>query len=554
MDVGANISVSPGLPAFARRECRRGTILKRRRLFSSSRCTQLISIAQGSTQGPVAETAAGKVRGYANGPISVFKGIPYGATTAGVHRFAPARKPQPWTGVRDTTRLGARAPQLPAEGIIPEEVIAFTNEPMSEECLFLNVWTPALRDGRKRPVMVWLHGGGYFAGSGGQDRYDGTRLAMNHDVVVITLNHRLNVFGHLYLGEIAGEPYADSGNAGMLDIVAALEWVRDNIAEFGGDARNVTIFGESGGGGKVITLMAMPAAAGLFHRAIAQSGVALRQATRERAAKEAAAVLKHLGIAPKEWKRLFDISDKQLLNAIRDMRSAPRFTPVVDGCSLPRHPFDPDAPDISRNVPLIVGSNATEVTFFGDTPLDPIDEAALRRHLKRFLGVEDAEANGLIALYGKSHPAVSNEHLYQLIASDYWMSSDVVTLAERKSAAGAAPVFVYRFEKETPVRGGQLHSVHGLEIPYVFDNLDAPTAPALTGTEADRYPLARTMSLAWTAFARTGAPNGEGLAHWPAYTAEQRNVMIFDTTTRLAIDPYCEERLAIAAIRKRQLS
>ncbi|MBX5462097.1 MAG: carboxylesterase/lipase family protein [Steroidobacteraceae bacterium] len=511
-------------------------------------------MAQASTEGPVAETATGKVRGFANGPISVFKGIPYGATTAGAHRFAPARRPQPWTDVRDATRLGARAPQLPAEGIIPEEVIAFANEPMSEECLFLNVWTPALRDGRKRPVMVWLHGGGYFAGSGGQDRYDGTRLAMNHDVVVVTLNHRLNVFGHLYLGEIADERYTDSGNVGILDIVAALEWVRDNIAEFGGDARNVTIFGESGGGGKVITLMAMPAAAGLFHRAIAQSGLALRQATRENATKEATALLKQLGLAPKDWKRLFEISDEQLLNAIRDMRSSPRFTPVVDGRSLPRHPFDPDAPDISRHVPLIVGSNATEVTFFGDTPLDPIDEATLRRHVKRLLCVEDAEANVLIALYRKSRPTVSNEHLYQLIASDYWMSADIVTLAERKSAAGAAPVYVYRFEKETPVREGKLHSVHGLEIPYVFDNLDAPTAPALTGTEADRYPLARAMSHAWTTFARTGTPNDEGLAHWPAYTAEQRNVMIFDTTTRLAIDPYREERLAIAEIRKRQLS
>jgi len=514
----------------------------------------LTSIAQTSTAGPVAETATGKVRGYANGPISVFKGIPYGATTAGAHRFARARKPQPWKGVRDATRLGARSPQLPAAGIIPEEVVAFANEPMCEECLFLNVWTPALRDGRKRPVMVWLHGGGYFAGSGGQDRYDGTRLASNHDVLVVTLNHRLNVFGHLYLGEIAGERYADSGNAGILDIVAALEWIRDNIAEFGGDARNVTIFGESGGGGKVITLMAMPAAAGLFHRAIAQSGVALRQPTREDATKNATAVLKQLGLAPKDWKQLFEISAEQLLNATRDMRPQPCFTPVVDGYSLPRHPFDPDAPEISRDVPLIVGSNATEVTFFSDTPLDPIDQATLRMHLQRFLRVEDAEASELIALYRKSRPTVSNEHLYQLIASDYWMSSDVATLAERKSAACAAPVYVYRFEKETPVRDGKLRSVHGLEIPYVFDNLDVPTAPALTGTEADRYPLARTMSRAWTTFARTGAPNGEGLAHWPPYTAEKRNVMIFDTTTRLETDPHREERLAIAAIRKRQIA
>lgn len=525
--------------------------MRRRTVLGLIGCSPFIPLAQSAVSGPIAQTIAGKVRGYANGPVSIFKGIPYGDNTAGT-RFLPARKPKPWSGVRDARLLGNRAPQNPPVGLIPEEAVAYPNEPMSEECLFLNVWTAGLQDGRKRPVMVWLHGGGYSAGSGGQDRYDGSRLASIHDVVVVTLNHRLNIFGHLYLADIAGERYADSGNVGMLDIVLALEWIRDNIAEFGGDPGRVTVFGESGGGGKVLTLMAMPAAAGLFHRAIAQSGIALRQATPEAAAKDTAAILKQLGLTPSQWQKLLTMPEQQLLAAIREMRPGPRFTPVVDGRALPRHPFHPDAPELSRNVPLIVGSNATEVTFFGDTPLDPIDEATLLAHVKRYLRIGDEDAQKVIALYRKSRPKVSNEHLYQLIASDYWLSTDVVTVAERKAAAGGAPVYVYRFEKETPVRDGKLRSVHGLEIPYVFDTLDMPTTAALTGTAPDRYPLARTMSGAWATFARTGSPNAEGLPQWPAYTAEARNVMIFDTNTRLANDPYREERLAIGALKASQ--
>jgi para-nitrobenzyl esterase len=499
---------------------------------------------------PLATTAAGQLRGYLKGKISVFKGSPYAASTAGSGRFMAPRKAVPWKGVREAKQLGDRSPQNPTDWLMPEEAVSVSQEPMSEDCLHLNVWTPALRDGGKRPVMVWFHGGGYFSGSGGNERYDGENLCTRQDVVLVTVNHRLNVFGYLYLGDLAGRTFADSGNAGMLDCVAALEWIRDNIAEFGGDPGNVTLFGESGGGGKVITLMAMPAAKGLFHRAIAQSGLAIRQATREEATQTAAAVLEQLGLKSNQTDALVRLPQQQLLDAIAKMTPPPRFSPVVDGRSLPAHPFDPTAPALSENVPLLLGSNATEVTFFPDTPLDPIDEATLLDRVKRYTRVDEVGAAELVALYRKRRPSVSTEHLYQLIASDYGFTVDVATVAVRKSQLGRAPVFVYRFEKETPVRGGKLRSVHSLEIPYVFDTLDV--SEAVTGKDADRYPIAHQMSRAWATFARNGDPNYLGLPVWPPYQADTRNVIVFDNICRVLKDPYREERLALEAIKRKQ--
>lgn len=504
-----------------------------------------------SASGPVAQTAAGKVRGYMNGTVSVFKGIPYAASTAGANRFGPPRKREPWSGIREATQLGDKAPQNSSPGLLPEEAVSLSNEPMSEDCLHLNVWTAGLRDGRRRPVMVWFHGGGYSSGSGGNTRYEGSHLATRQGIVLVTVNHRLNVFGHLFLADIAGDAFADSGNLGMLDIVAALQWIHDNITEFGGDPGNVTVFGESGGGGKVSTLMAMPAAAGLFHRVIAQSGVAIQQTPRDAATNVAKAVLTQLGIQPSDAAaKLRSVPQANLLAAISTMKPPPRFTPVVDGRSLPRHPFDPTAPDVSENVPLLLGSNETEVTFFGDTPLDPIDEATLKERVKRFTRVDDAEADKLIALYRKSRPKISTEHLYQIIASDYWMTADVATQAERKAAAGKAPVYLYYFDWETPVRGGKLRSVHSLEIPFVFDNLHL--AEPLVGKGTDLAPLATTISSAWARFAHTGDPNGKGLPNWPAFSDKTRSVMILNKTPRAVNDPRREERLAIAAIKAKQ--
>jgi para-nitrobenzyl esterase len=515
-----------------------------------------VSVAQSSAPassagqtGPVAQTAAGKIRGYMNGEVSVFKGIPYAASTAGAGRFAPPRKREPWSGVRDATQLGDKCPQNSTPWLMKEEAVSLSNEPQSEDCLHLNVWTAGLRDGRKRPVMVWFHGGGFSSGSGGNTRYEGSHLATRQGVVVVTVNHRLNTFGHLFLADLTSDPsFADSGNVGMMDIVAALQWVHDNITEFGGDPGNVTVFGESGGGGKVSTLMAMPSAAGLFHRVIAQSGVALKGMPREVATNNAKAVLKQLGIAPADIAtKLRSVPQAQMLEAIDVMKPPPGFAPVVDGRALPRSPFDPDAPAVSANVPLLLGSNGTEVTFFPDTPMDPIDEATLHQRVKQYTKTDDAGADKLIALYRKTRPKFANEYLYQIIASDYWMTTDVTTQAERKAAAGKAPAYLYHFEWESPARNGKLRSVHSVEIPFVFDNVEL--AGILVGHGPDQTMLASTLSGAWARFARTGNPNGKGLPEWPAYTTTQRSVMIFDKTCRVAHDPRREERLAIAAIK-----
>ncbi len=507
------------------------------------------SSSASTATGPVAQTTAGKVRGYMNGPVSVFKGIPYAASTAGAGRFAAPKKREPWSGVRDATKLGDKSPQNSTPWLMKEEAVSLSDEPQSEDCLHLNVWTAGLRDGKKRPVMVWFHGGGYASGSGGNTRYEGSNLASKQDVVLVTVNHRLNIFGHLFLADLTSDPsFADSGNVGMLDIVAALQWVRDNITELGGDPGNVTVFGESGGGGKVTTLMAMPAATGLFHRVIAQSGFALRHASRDVATNHAKGVLKQLGIEPADIaKKLRSVPQAQLLEAINTMKPPPGFTPVVDGRALSRNPFDPDAPAISANVPILLGSNATEVTFFPDTPLDPIDEATLHQRVKQYTRTDDAGADKLIALYRKSRPNFTTEHLYQLIASDYWMTADAVTLAERKASAGKAPAYLYHFEWSSPARGGKLRSVHSVEIPFVFDNVQL--ADILVGHGPEQSMLAETLSGAWTRFARTGNPNGKGLPNWPAYTAATRSVMIFDKTCRMENDPRREERLGVAAIK-----
>ena len=516
--------------------------------------------------GPIVETTAGQVAGFIRmdkvddigrvlgriasdfkDPVNrlvVFKGIPYGAPTGGANRFMPPQKPEPWSGIRDTTGIGPRCPQPPTPGLMPEEAIDLDNGPMSEDCLYLNVWTDRVDPAARRPVMVWFHGGGYAVGSGGSVRYDGSNLARKHGVVVVTVNHRLNAFGFLDLSTIGGDGFADSGNVGMLDIVAALEWVRDNIANFGGDPGNVTVFGESGGGGKVSTLMAMPAAKGLFHRAIAQSGVALRAMTADAAAASARALLGQLGIDAGDPGRIQEMPFDRVLAALGAARPALAFGPVVDGRALPRHPFDPDAPAVSADVPLLLGSNLTERTFFADTPLDPIDDAALLGHVKRYTSLGDIEAARLIAAYRKNRPGADNTFVYQLLSADWWMTANVLTEAERKAMLGQAPAYVYHFEKRTPVRDGKLKVPHTLEIAYAFDNIDLSTA--VTGRGVDKQALADKMSAMWAAFARTGDPSIPGLK-WEPYAAERRAVMVLDDDPRLQLDPYREERLAISA-------
>jgi para-nitrobenzyl esterase len=496
--------------------------------------------------GPVVETTSGKVRGVIQGATHIFRGIPYGASTSGSNRFMPPRKPAPWAGVRDAFQNGPTAPQLSG----PENSLILNHKPTAlqgEDCLVINVFTPGLNDGRKRPVMVWLHGGGFAGGAGSAHSFDGNFLAHSGDVVVVSVNHRLNIFGYLYLGDLGGEKYADSGNAGLLDIVAVLEWVRDNIVHFGGNPGNVTIFGQSGGGSKVSTLLAMPPANGLFHKAIIESGSALKGIPREEAAKTTQRILAKLNLQSNQVDELQKLPVDRLLSAIDNRGAAPgpapfTIAPVVDGRALPRDPFDPTAPEISADVPLIIGSVNTEGTFFTppDSPLYSLDEAGMRSRLTPKFG--DA-TDKLINLYRKEIPSASPSQIYFLINA---FPSAAIAQAERKAAQGKAPVYMYLFTWETPVEGGRRHSPHTVELPFVFNNV--AEQPEEVGNGPELQPLADKVSGAWTAFARTGNPSVAGTPKWVAYSAKERATMIINNEWKLVNDPRHEARLIIDSL------
>ena len=504
----------------------------------------------------IAETTSGKLRGARNDGISIFKGIPYAGPTEGDRRFRPPTKPEPWTGVRDAFEYGPRAFQDDnAFGMSPDlqKVFAMAEPiPMNENCLVLNVWTPGINDGRKRPVMFWCHGGAFIAGSGSSPWYEGANLARKGDVVVVTINHRLNVFGFLHLDELGGgEAFASSGSNGMLDIVAALEWVRDNIATFGGDPGNVTIFGESGGGAKVSVLMAMPAAHGLFHKAIMQSGPAVQMASREDATTTARHVLEELGLKESqlgELRRLPAEKINQAQSAVTRKTSMMSFAnrrrlgfnPVVDGKNLPGGPFEPAAPAISANIPLMIGTNKDEMNlFFGLAPwVEKLDEAGLKERARAFVG---DRAEKILERYRQARPTDSPGELFLAIATDQAMRMPSLVIADRKAAQNGAPVFTYLFTYETPVLNGRLKSPHALEIPFVFETLH--TAP-FTGKSPTRFPLADKMSRTWIAFARTGNPNNEAIPNWPTHETGKRPTMIFDEECRVEHDPLGAERRA----------
>jgi para-nitrobenzyl esterase len=492
---------------------------------------------------PVAETAYGKVRGYVDPAtgVKVFKGVRYGADTGGPGRFMPPRPPERWAGVADCTGYGNRAPQGP-EGAIAEVSISLGKEAPSEDCLFLNVWTRDL-SGRK-PVVVWFHGGGFARGSGSMTWFEGENLARKQDLVVVTVNHRLNQFGYLYLADLGGERYADSGNVGMLDAVQALAWVRDNIERFGGDPSRVTIFGQSGGAGKVSTLMGMTPAAGLFHRAIAMSGNALRATTKENATRATQRFMKNLGLGDHEVDKLAALPMDAL---IRTNPAGSAGGPVMDGRSYPRASFDPTAPTGTADVPMIMGSCRTEITFFPDTPLYPIDEDSLVVRLRNYTRLSEADAKSLIALYRRIGPAMDTAMLYQVIASDWWLTVDQAEQATRKTALGRAPAYLYQIHKMTPVSVhlGKLHCPHCTDIGYMFDNLHKTVLFTGPGDQA----LADRMSAMLSRFAHTGDPNGGGLPKWTPYSPTNRAVMIFDDRTRLETAPREEERAAVAALK-----
>lgn len=502
----------------------------------SAVCRPAGLLAGGAIEDPIATTKAGKIRGFVDAGVHVFKGVRYGADTS-TRRFMPPVPPDPWTGVRDAVAFGPIAPQ-------PTRA-----QPVGEDCLHLNLWTPGLRDGARRPVMVWFHPGAYSSGTSNEVESDGARLSRGGDVVVVTVNHRLNAFGHLYLAELGGPEFADSGNAGMLDLVLALKWVRDNIATFGGDPNLVTIFGQSGGGAKCATLMAMPDARGLFHRVITMSGQQITASRTSTATKNAGDLIAALQLARDRVRELQRLPMEQLIKVSR----APSYLgPVKDGRSLPRDPFDPDAPPLSADIPMMLGNTHDETRTLigrGDPSIFDLTWETLQPKLEAgspFMGSLDR--GKVIAAYRRLYPhyAPSDVFFAATTASRSWRGQ--VIEAERRAAQpkGAAPTWVFQFDWRTPIEGGKWGAHHGLDVPFVFDNTSL--VPDRVGIAEDARRLAALMSKSWIAFARAGNPNTGGLPQWPTYDLTRRATMVFDAVSKVVHDPRGDERRLFAEV------
>ena len=496
---------------------------------------------------PVVDTSAGKVRGYLRKNIYIFKGIPYADTTAGSNRFMPPQKVKPWAGIRSSMQFGEVCPQPARAGWRNDEeawMFSWNDGIPGEDCLRVNLWTPGIHDGGKRPVMVWLHGGGFTAGSGQELlSYDGENLSRRGNVVVVSLNHRLNVFGYLNLSKYGGK-YQDSVNVGMLDIVAALVWVRDNISAFGGDPNLVTIFGQSGGGGKVNALMAMPAAKGLFHRAIVESGSLAKGTPQDQSEALAEALLKQLGLDAKSVDKLQDIPIAQLEAASVAATTRPRpasgiidfrrvggqlgWAPVVDGKTLPRHPFDPDAPGQSADIPLLVGTTLNEfITATNHPEFMKMTEDELHSRVQSAFG---DKAASVIEVAKATYPNAIPFQLWSIIGTSSVRGS-AMTQAKLKSAQRSAPAYLYQFTWQTPILDGRPMAFHCSEIAFVFDNTDR--CENMTGGGSAARTLASKVSEAWIQFAKKGDPNHAGLPRWNPYSEATNATMIFDETCEL---------------------
>ena len=495
----------------------------------------------------IVDTTGGKVRGRHKDGVALFAAIPFAAPPVGGRRFAPAEPHPGWSDVRDATRFGAVAPQ----GVGATDALVGGKEPdWNEDCLFLNVQTPAL-DGARRPVMVWIHGGGFTSGAGSVPWYNGARFVTNGDVVVVTINYRLGAFGWLYFGHRDPTLMA-SGNAGLSDQIAALRWVRDNIAAFGGDPDNVTIFGESAGAMSVATLMGTPAAAGLFHKAIAQSGAAHHTQQPDSAAEMTDRIMAALAVT--SVPELVDVPARALLDVqlstsaevAKERASSAEstglglpFSPVVDGVMLPNAPLDAIARGLSASVPLLTGTNLDEWNLFGLAARSPADDDAIMRRLARI--VEDPHE--VAATYQRAGNGADRGALWSAIMTDRVFRIPAIRLAEAQASHRPHETFMYQFDWASSAFGGRLGSCHALEIPFAFDNLHQPGVAFFTGTEPPQS-LATAMHKAWVAFAHNGRPDHDGLPPWPAYDTGQRATMHFDVSCCIRNDPAPERRAA----------
>lgn len=485
----------------------------------------------------IVETRYGKVQGREQGSISVWKGIPFAQPPTGQRRFRAPQPPEPWTGVRETTTFSPMAPQVSAVGASMVGAIgaerAVEQRPMSEDCLYLNIWSPGT-DQEKHPVMVYIHGGAFTLGSASDPWYDGTSFAARHNIVVVTLNYRLGILGFVSLQDLAGVEAAYTGNCGLLDQIAALRWVRENIASFGGDPDQVTVMGESAGAMSIGTLLGMPAAHGLFQRAVLQSGAAGNLTTSPQATKVAQALLAKLGLGNSQLSALADVPLEALLKIQpelgREFGGVRAFSPIIDGETLPQHPLVMIAQGSATNVAILAGTNRDEWRLFAMMSGGPkVDEV----QLKQIFG--DAAEHAL-AMYTQARADASPELAWIDLMSDMVFRMPALRLAEGQVRQGA-PVWMYRFDWESPAFGGILGAAHAMDIPFVWNTLDTELARRFTGDSPTRMPLADLMHTAWAAFIRSGNPAIASLPVWPPYDLERRATMIFSDVPHVVDDP-----------------
>ncbi len=485
---------------------------------------------------PIVETTDGKVRGIASGGISVFKGLRYGADTSGKNRFLPPQPVRKWSGVRDHFDYGNISPQIPADRRRAyADLILNDLQPggMGEDCLVLNLWTPTPNTSAKKPVLIRFHGGGFYGGSSNSPGGDGEMLSRFGDCVVITVNHRLSALGYLWLGDDGD--FADSGAAGMADLVACLRWVKTNVASFGGDPGRVLIFGQSGGGAKVSHLLAMPGAKGLYSSAGVMSGSRLTAMTRAEAAKPSDQLLQKLGLTRKDIRKLQDIPFTALLAAQADVEAAERargeaprsFSPVM-GVSIPTHPFAPNAPELSKDIPLVV-STVLDERSYRESKFDMTWDD-VKKMLQPLVA---ANTDKVLQMYRDEDSRASPFIINARIITDRTFRANAFTMAERKASQGGAPVWTYLWTTPSKAYGDRYGATHGIDVSPSMHDLRFP----LLGPEADNVRLADQLAGAWVSLAATGNPNNPKTPHWPAYTQAERTTLVFGSPTNAVNDP-----------------